>query len=108
MRRIQWTRYAGQPLPPNTKLITRPGKYGNPWKVGDGATREDVVARFESYLADRSQHPEVAYPSDDEIVRDLDGYDLACACNHHGPCHGDALIRHIHTLNLLATTGGAR
>ncbi|MFY1686447.1 DUF4326 domain-containing protein [Plantactinospora sp. WMMB782] len=104
-KRIRWNRFDG-PLPANTKTIMRPGRFGNPWVVGRDGTREECVHRFDLFLADRSQHPELSYPSDEEIVRDLAGYDLACACNYDGPCHGDPLIARIDLLQQLASGGG--
>lgn len=102
MQRIQWTRYAGQPLPEDTKLITRPGRFGNPWKVGPDGNRAEVINRFARFLVDRSQEPGIDYPSDEEIVR-LGGLDLACACDHSGPCHGDVLIARIELLKLVGS-----
>lgn len=102
--RIQWSRFDG-PMPNNTKLITRNGQFGNPWVVGKDGTREEVVARFEALLADRSQYPDVVYPSDEEIAA-LSTYDhVACACNFDGRCHGDPLIDRI---ELLQALGGDR
>ncbi len=103
-KRIQWTRFHGK-MPANTALITRRSRFGNPWVVGKDGTREECVARFESMLADRSQYPDVDYPSDEEILA-LDAYDhLACACNYDGRCHGDPLIDRI---ELLRSLGGVR
>lgn len=103
-KRLCWNRFDG-PLPPNSKSIMRPGRLGNPWVVGRDGTREECVARFESYLTDRSQYPDINYPSDEEIA-ELAAYDhLACACNYDGRCHGDPIIERI---ELLKQLGGVR
>jgi len=90
MKRITWNRFTG-PLPPNTKSVMRPTKYGNPFKVSD-FEREESLRLFDLYL-DR------CLLSDPHFLDPLKGYDLACACKQDEPCHGDILLARIKTNN---------
>jgi hypothetical protein len=85
------------------RLVTRPGKWGNPFSI-------DEVAR--SYGLDRAgaQAKAVALcvqwlrgsldgmlaprppPSRETIRAELRGYNLACWCKPGTPCHADILI----------------
>ncbi|MFY1595432.1 DUF4326 domain-containing protein [Micromonospora sp. WMMD737] len=42
-KRVQWNRFAGTQLPPNTRLVTRPSRYGNPFVYRD---RSRGLVRF--------------------------------------------------------------
>ncbi|WP_158566523.1 DUF4326 domain-containing protein [Micromonospora craterilacus] len=117
-RRIHWNRYAGKPLPPNARLITRPGRYSNPFKIGSlviepgwhgrcacpydgthpaGTRIGDKVIRAVRDRADAvalfrawvKWNDDVWTP---EFVAPLAGYDLACTCPAGEPCHGDVLL----------------
>lgn len=90
-------------MPPNTVSVTRPGKWGNPWKIGVSRCsghglgyREEKVANpieavrfFEGMLRQSDR----AYPSRAEIVRELKGKNLACFCALDQPCHADVLLK---------------
>lgn len=91
--RIQRRRTKGWKMPPNTVSVTRPGRWGNPWKVGDligsfdgiphVATAVDCVALFRSYAMD----------DDDPLpILELRGKNLACWCRLDQPCHADVLL----------------
>lgn len=47
--RVQLRRRKGWTLPPNTVVVSRPGKWGNPFVVGTHGTRQECVNRF-AYL----------------------------------------------------------
>lgn len=77
-------------MPEGAKYVGRPGKWGNPYRVGrpdfDGrpiATVEGAVAAYrrwiEMYLVDDAR-------------RELVGLDLACWCPIGDPCHADVLL----------------
>lgn len=100
--RIQRQRKKGWRLPPNTVCVARPGKWGNPWRIGmhrcsgsgidyrdepvsDAATS---VRFFREMLTRESR----AYPPNGDIVRELRGKNLACWCSLDQPCHADVLI----------------
>ncbi len=61
--------------------VGRPAKWGNPFKIGEHGTREEVVARFREHVAGRHE----------EIKRELRGKDLGCWCAPL-PCHADVLL----------------
>lgn len=64
--------------------IGRPSKWGNPFLIGKDGTREDIIAKYETYLAGREDLI-VALP-------ELKGKVLLCWCAPL-PCHGDVLAR---------------
>jgi len=76
-------------MPPNTVKVCRPGKWGNPFKVGQPgiSTAEDAVARFRAVF----ESPEFCHLRD-EIRRELRGKNLACWCKAGAPCHADVLL----------------
>jgi hypothetical protein len=85
------------------KLVTRPGKWGNPFSIDDvaaqygldrGAAQAKAVAMAGEWLrgsldARLSPGPP---PSRDEIRAELAGHNLACWCRPGTPCHADVLI----------------
>ena len=87
-------------MPPNTVSITRPGKFGNPLRVGmyKDYSAEAAVRDYELWLnRDFSVRSfENAFglpPTIEEIKKELSGKDLACFCKPGSPCHGDILIK---------------
>ena len=86
--RVQLSRKKGFKLPPNTVVVSRPGKWGNAYRIGedvpglDGVKMdaEDAVAFFKFF-----QLPKMD-------VSELRGKNLACWCKLESPCHADALI----------------
>lgn len=110
--RVQRKRVKGWKMPPNTVSVTRPGRWGNPFKIGDlikigngkkqgefsylkclypkyndGSFKElknseDVIAAYKEYVT--------KYPSKDMI--ELKGKNLACFCPLDKPCHADILL----------------
>jgi hypothetical protein len=65
--------------------IGRPSKFGNPFVIGQHGSREQVIARFETWLL--SQPALVA-----AAKRELRGKSLVCWCAPQA-CHGDVLMR---------------
>lgn len=92
-KRVQLKRTKGWRMPPNTVKVTRPGKWGNPYRVGDvgryGITirAADAVERF----TDRLVTCKLPYTEDD-VRRELRGKNLACWCKEGEPCHADVLL----------------
>ena len=71
--------------------VTRPSKWGNPYRVGAIDRRtggimdaETAVERFLDYVHQRGGGA--------NIVVDLAGKNLACWCRPGAPCHADVLL----------------
>ena len=85
------------------KLITRPGKWGNPFTIDDTATRYgldhdaaqakavDLCGQWLRGNIDVALSPGAA-PSREVIRAELAGHNLACWCKAGTPCHADVLI----------------
>ncbi len=107
-KRIQRQRTKGWRLPENTRCVTRPGFFGNPF-VGDNAdgwyrkwlsnpvsTAAEVAACaaacgqtltiHESYSPSQKANTILA------VLHKLKGFDLACSCRLDKRCHADVLI----------------
>ena len=99
--RVQLRRRKGWRMPPNTVKVDRTTKWGNPFKVGHGRTREYAVQLFANMLAgyvaicDSPTYGEqVTYR--EMVMRDraeLKGKNLACWCPIGSPCHADVLLQ---------------
>ena len=99
-QRIQRRRVKGWKMPPNTISVCRPGRWGNPLRVGMyvGYTRADAVKDYVRWL---KREPVVrSYegvfgkpPTTREIRKELRGKNLACFCPIGEPCHGNILLR---------------
>ena len=101
--RITLSRVKGWKMPPNTVVVARPSKFGNPFTIGaaesSGYTRQGAVAAFEDWLAGNPW----ACPTGDtyEVKRqailtnlhELRGKNLACWCRAGDKCHADVLLR---------------
>lgn len=64
--------------------ICRPGRWGNPFRIGRDGARDEVIAKYEAWLRSRP----------DLLARlpELAGKRLGCWCAPL-PCHGDVLVR---------------
>lgn len=89
LRRIQRKRTKGWKMPANTVNVCRPGKWGNPFKVGEYGNAESCVKRFTEDLL----HPNTRLAFDYEEIEQLRGKNLACFCSPGSPCHADVLLR---------------
>lgn len=73
-------------MPPNTVVVSRPSKWGNPFKVGVDGVKDvaDAVRRHRAVyeaIGDRSV-----------IQQQLRGKNLACWCPLSSACHADVLL----------------
>lgn len=104
-QRIQRKRTKGWRKPPNSVIVTRPGKYGNPFHtLATGMpVNKEFCATIHRLWINGELEPELAAlflgdtpmpapPTHDEIRRDLAGKNLACYCNEDQYCHGDNLL----------------
>lgn len=114
-KRIQLSRARGWRLPPNASVISRPSRYGNPWRVvedtngawqvkghgirytGFGSKAEATVAALERF-ADALDHAlkygfgSAGLRFDEADLAALRGRDVACWCPIDSACHGDVLL----------------
>ena len=92
--RVQRRRTKGWKMPPNTVCVTRPGPFGNPYRVGevDGAgiviNSEWAVKHFAFYLRNDLHGEAIA----ERARKELRGKNLACFCPLDKPCHADVLL----------------
>jgi hypothetical protein len=86
MKRIQRKRTKGWKMPANTVYVGRPTKWGNPYSLADGLTREECIRNYEVWLT----HELVDRP---DMLNPLKGKDLACWCPLDKPCHVDVLLK---------------
>jgi len=103
--RIQLSRKKGWKLPENTVVVSRPSKWGNPYRivsparycnpnlkeVTDCVSRSEAVSLFIDDLRQPKYAPE-PLPSLEEIKAQLKGRNLACWCPLDAPCHADVLL----------------
>jgi hypothetical protein len=100
-KRVQLRRTKGWRLPPNTVVVARPTKWGNPFIVGKHGTREHCVDLFRKLCAGclciskdgaccAAQQGFVAMAYED--LPELRGKNLACWCPLDQPCHADVLL----------------
>ena len=81
--------------PDGAVMVTRPFRWGNPYRV-DEHGREEAIRRYEAdliagTLVTRPGHPPLGI---EDARRELAGRDLVCACGPDEACHADVLIRH--------------
>lgn len=89
--RVVLSRLKGWRMPPNTVKVCRPGKWGNPFRVGDW--RPDG----EGFIRDQAEAVMLFCKHDDTAsiraaAGELRGKNLACWCKAGTPCHADVLI----------------
>ncbi len=112
--RIQLRRARGWSKPEDAVVVSRPSKWGNPYRIRRCDNDSDAWAIVEpdgtpagveiDYAADkdearagavdafRYERGNTTYPSDDEIRAELHGKNLCCWCALDAPCHGDVLL----------------
>ena len=99
-QRIQLKRTRGWRKPEGAIVVSRPSRWGNPWKIGPETVPEEVVAEYRAAVwratgairMGSKSVGETYIPSEEEIQRDLRGHDLACWCPLDEPCHADVLL----------------
>lgn len=94
--RVQLSRKKGWRMPPNTVKVSRPSKWGNPYRV-DQWGQQQAVTMFRDYL----KHWMWKASENALCLQELRGKNLACWCKPGQPCHADVLLE-------LANVGGGR
>lgn len=87
-KRLQQKRTKGWRKPPNAVIISRPSKWGNPFKIDAEHDRPAVVTLFRKWI--KGDDPQAVTLRAE--IEELRGKDLLCFCPVPGPCHGDVLM----------------
>jgi hypothetical protein len=107
-KRIQRKRIKGWKMPPNTVSVTRPGKWGNPFKVGQTYNIIDLPTNVPVYSDSNTltiSRPSTAVSIYEKWLKDqmragnldpteLRGKNIACFCHPDEWCHGDVLLQY--------------
>jgi len=81
-----------EPKPHNGKRVTRPSRWGNPYRVGKEAVdAAEAVAMFRDYI---QQQPALV----EKAKRELAGFNLGCTCPLDQPCHADVWLEVVNHL----------
>ena len=76
---------------PYDVYIGRPSKWGNPYKIRVGQSREQAIALYRDYVR--------LTPGLRNALSELKGKRLGCFCKP-SPCHGDVLVELIKELEI--------
>jgi hypothetical protein len=85
--RIQLRRTRGWRKPASVIVVSRPSKWGNPYRVGVDGDAAQCAAAYRCALLAGELGVTVA-----DVRRELTGRDVACWCAPGAPCHGDVLL----------------
>lgn len=85
--RVRQRRSRGWRKPEGARSVTRPGRYGNPYRTRREFD-EAMDARRRGVILDGFAN----YPTEDEIRADLAGADLMCWCEDGDYCHASTLL----------------
>lgn len=89
-QRIQLCRTKGWRKPEGAVIVSRPSRWGNPFKISEKITADEAVSLYRNALA--VPRPDMVRVTVEDIRKDLAGRDLACWCKIGSPCHGDVLL----------------
>lgn len=102
--RVQLSRQKGWRMPPNTVKVARPGKWGNPFRIGETMQRFSAEKICETFTVRDNAHAVELYREWMQLHLDqnpqsmkpalvqLRGKNLACWCPLDQPCHADVLL----------------
>lgn len=105
--RIQRKRTRGWNMPPNAVYVGRPGRFGNPFYVGQDGSHDQCAAFHRGWLTGSLPDFEIRklfiplradwlinmrHPRLGAVLRLLPGQNLACWCALDKPCHADVLL----------------
>ena len=89
---VQLKRTRGYRKPQNAVVVSRPSRWGNPYRVGHDGVNDAARAAllYERWLL-HSNEPQAQWIRTN--LHHLRGRDLACWCKLGSPCHCDVLLR---------------
>lgn len=92
--RVQMSRKAGAKLPPGTVVVSRPSRWGNPFKVTPERSQISAVGAFRIWLT--TEGVDAGIPEKKQwMLQNIDklrGKALACWCKPGTACHADVLL----------------
>lgn len=95
-RRVQRKRTKGWLMPPNTVSVCRPGKWGNPFKIGEPISENNPQIVSDADMATACFRVNLLRGSlgisVEDVKAELQGKNLACFCKLGQPCHAEVLI----------------
>jgi len=74
-----------EPKPLDAIYVGRPSRWGNPFRSPEDGTREEVIAKFETYALEKLRR-------EPDWLKPLVSKDLVCWCAPLA-CHADVLLR---------------
>jgi hypothetical protein len=92
--RVKLSRKGGWRKPPNTVVVARPTKWGNPYHVAEDSDLgfvKDIATAVEfhrQWIRTTEAGQQIAQLAKEQ----LRGKNLACWCPLPGPCHADTLL----------------
>lgn len=96
--RVQLSRKKGWRMPQNTVRVARPGKWGNPFKVGESVHRGPMYSGRDELVRDTAHAVRLyrkwlfTQRQAGHLIAELRGKNLACWCKLDQPCHADVLL----------------
>jgi Domain of unknown function (DUF4326) len=90
-QRIRLSRRAGWRKPAGAVVVSRPSKWGNPFRVDRDRSRAEAVELYAKAI-ERDDAELLGFTVAD-VRAELAGRDLACWCPLDEPCHADVLLR---------------
>ena len=87
-QRLQQKRTKGWRKPPNSVVVSRPSKWGNPFPMDADHDRVTVVSQYRAWINSDDAKAMLLRAQ----LGELRGKDLLCFCPVPGPCHADVLI----------------
>ena len=86
-KRVQLSRRKGWRKPPETVVVSRPSRWGNPYHTMEGRAPAEAVRLYREWITG----PYGASKREEARIL-LQAKDLACWCSLESPCHADVLL----------------
>ena len=91
-KRIQLSRKRGWRKPDGCIVVSRPSRWGNPFRIGDVIGDRHLITRAEAVALYKDGIMNGSARFRNDIRRALAEHDLACWCPLGQPCHADVLL----------------
>lgn len=75
-------------------MVSRPHRWGNPFRLADFGSPQECVDRFRDWLlSDAPSEHEEDHAWMRQHIAELRGKSLGCYCPLDAPCHADVLLK---------------